>query len=91
MKSRAHIVASGLVQGVGYRYFVYRKAKDLRLAGYVRNLYNNDVEVVVEGDRGVIVDFIRELRVGPISAHVTGIKVEWEEVQNEFEDFQIRF
>lgn len=91
MESRAHVVVSGLVQGVGYRYFVYRKAKDYNLKGYVKNLYSDDVEVMLEGDKGVILDLIQELKTGPISAHITGIKVEWEEGQSEFEDFQIKF
>ena len=91
MESRAHVVVSGLVQGVGYRYFVYRKAKDYNLRGYVKNLYSDDVEVMLEGEKGVILDLIQELKTGPISAHVTGIKVEWEEGQSEYEDFQIKF
>ncbi len=91
MEYRAHVVVSGLVQGVGYRYFVYRKAKDYNLKGYVKNLYSDDVEVMLEGDKGVILDLIQELKTGPISAHITGIKVEWEEGQSEFEDFQIKF
>ena len=91
MESRAHVVVSGLVQGVGYRYFVYRKAKDYNLKGYVKNLYSDDVEVMLEGEKGVILDLIQELKTGPISAHVTGIKVEWEEGQSEYEDFQIKF
>lgn len=89
--SRAHVIVTGLVQGVGYRYFVYQKAKDYNLKGYVKNLYSDDVEVVLEGDKGIIVDFIQELKVGPMSAHVTDVKVEWEEGQDEYEDFQIRF
>ena len=91
MESRAHIIVSGLVQGVGYRYFVYRKAKDYSLRGYVRNLYSEDVEVMLEGEKGVILDFIQELKTGPVSAHVSRIKVEWEEGKSEYEDFQIKF
>ena len=91
MKSRARLRVSGLVQGVGYRYFVYRKAKEHNLKGYVRNLYHHDVEVVVQGNKGVIIDFIQELKVGPATAHVAGVNVQWEESQDEFEDFQIRF
>lgn len=90
-KSGAHIIVSGLVQGVGYRYFVHRKAKDYNLKGYVRNLYSDEVEVVVEGDKAVILDFIKDVKIGPASAHIAGVKVEWKEGQNEFEDFQVRF
>lgn len=90
-RSRARIVVSGMVQGVGYRYFVYRKAKEYNLKGYVRNLYSEDVEVVAEGDRGVIQDFIRELKIGSMSAQITEVKIVWEEGESEYRDFQIRF
>jgi len=90
-RSRAQIVVSGMVQGVGYRYFVYRKAKEYNLKGYVRNLYSEDVEVVAEGDRGVILDFIKELKIGPMSAQISEVKVVWEEGESEYRDFQIRF
>ncbi len=89
--SRARVIVAGLVQGVGYRYFAFRKAKDYNLKGYVKNLYSDEVEVVLEGDKGVIIDCIQELKVGPVSAHVTDVKVEWEEGESEYEDFQIRF
>jgi len=89
--SRARVVVTGLVQGVGYRYFVYRKAKDYKLKGFVKNLYSDDVEVVLEGDKGIIVDFIQELKIGPMSAQVTDVKVEWEEGESKYDDFQIRF
>jgi acylphosphatase len=90
-KVTAHIVVSGIVQGVGYRYFVYRKAGEYNLKGYVRNLYNNEVEIEVEGERGMIVDFYRELKIGPRSAHVTGVNIEWKEYENSYADFQIKF
>ncbi len=40
MKEGAHIIVKGLVQGVGFRWFVEREAKRLGLNGYVKNLYN---------------------------------------------------
>jgi acylphosphatase len=90
-KAYAHIIVSGMVQGVGYRYFVYRKASEYNLKGYVKNLYNDDVEIEVEGDKGLILDFINDLKAGPRSAHVTQVKVDWEECENKFSEFQIRF
>ncbi|MDH4223945.1 MAG: acylphosphatase [candidate division Zixibacteria bacterium] len=90
-KIAAYIIISGVVQGVGYRYFVYRKAGEYNLKGYVRNLYSDDVEIEVEGDRGMLLDFIKDLKVGPRSAHVTRINIEWKEPQNNFTEFQIKF
>jgi len=91
MEARAHILVSGYVQGVGYRYFVYRAANNLGLTGYVRNLFNGDVEVVVEGERGLIIDFLETLRIGCRSAHVSDVKVKWENWKGEFNNFRIGF
>lgn len=87
---RAHIIVSGLVQGVGFRYFIHRKATELELRGFVRNLYNGDVEIVVEGEKDKIQILIEHAKIGPRSAIVKDIKVEWEEDKNEFTDFRIK-
>lgn len=91
MKTGAHIIVTGLVQGVGFRWFVEREAKKLGLNGYVKNLFNGDVEVEVEGDSGLIEDLIKQLRVGNRSSHVTDVQVSWLEFQNKFNNFRITF
>jgi acylphosphatase len=85
-----HIGIQGLVQGVGYRYFVYRHASRLGLAGWVRNAYNGDVELEVEGERSLIEELIKELKVGPRSAHVKDLRIEWQDYQSRHKDFEIR-
>lgn len=87
---RAHIIVTGLVQGVGFRYFIYRKAVELGLKGFVRNLYDGNVEIVVEGEKDMIHILIDFAKVGPRMAYVKDVKVEWEEDKNEFNDFQIK-
>ena len=89
--ARANITISGVVQGVGFRYFVRSSAAGLGLGGYVRNRPNGSVEVVAEGDRPAISAFIGELRVGPRHAHVTGVDVEWQEPKMDFKGFEYRF
>jgi len=90
MHARVHIVVEGLVQGVGYRWFASRRAQALGLAGYVKNLYNGNVELDVEGDRSLIEDFIKEVKVGPRSAQVTNLRLSWEEPSNTYTHFEIR-
>ena len=85
--ARAHLFVSGIVQGVGYRYFASRKAAVYSLKGFVENLIDGRVEVVVEGEKGLIDEFIKDLRRGPISAHVTDLRIEWETPTFEFEGF----
>ncbi len=87
---RAHILVTGLVQGVGFRYFIYKKAVELDLKGFVRNLYDENVEIVVEGDKDKIQILIEHANIGPRMAHVKDVKVQWEEDKNEFQDFRIR-
>ena len=88
---RAEIIVQGMVQGVGYRFFVSRQANMYKLNGYVQNLPDGNVKVVVEGDHGLIEDFIDELRIGPRSARVTAIAVDWIDRPHEFSAFDVRF
>lgn len=61
MKVRKHIYFSGRVQGVGFRYQAYRIATALGLTGWVQNLYDNRVEMEVQGEERVIWDLVSEL------------------------------
>ena len=82
---------SGLVQGVYYRQFTLTKAKALGLTGWVKNLFDGKVEIICEGEKGLILDFIKELRIGPSSASVTAVQIDWQEYKREFEEFNIKF
>jgi len=90
MEARAEIIVNGLVQGVGYRYFVYREAQSLGLNGFVKNLYTGEVLTVVEGDKALIEELIKKIKIGPMHASVKNCFVEWQEPKNEFDDFDIR-
>jgi acylphosphatase len=88
--ARLHLVISGRVQGVGFRFSAYDEAKDLALAGYVRNLSNGDVEIVAEGSRENLQMLAAWAHLGPPSAHVTAVREEWSDFTGEFTEFQIR-
>ncbi len=85
----AKIIVKGLVQGVGYRYFCYQKAIEYGLSGYAKNLFNGDVELVVEGDKNLIQDFMKELKIGPSRSQVTLINVDFYEYQNKYKEFRM--
>jgi len=91
MEVRAEIVVNGLVQGVGYRYFVVREAQKLGLKGYTKNLYTGEVLTVVEGEKASVDELVRKLKVGPMHSSVKLCKVDWQEPKNEFTDFEVRF
>jgi len=91
VKANVTILASGVVQGVGFRFFLDRKAREYGLCGWVRNLPRGEVEIEVEGEKGMIEDFIKEIKIGPRMASVAGIVVRWNESLKEYKDFRIKF
>jgi acylphosphatase len=91
MEVRAEIVVNGLVQGVGFRYFVMREAKKLGLNGYVKNLYTGEVLTVVEGEKAIVEEMVNKLKIGPIHASVKSCKVDWQTPKNEFTEFEVKF
>jgi len=91
MEVRAEIIVNGLVQGVGYRYYVIREAQKLGLKGFTQNLYTGEVLTVVEGAKAIVEEMIKKLKVGPIHAAVKTCKVDWQQPKNEFTDFEMKF
>lgn len=63
-------LVKGLVQGVGFRWFVWRRAERLGLRGYCRNVPNGDVEVLAIGPQDALAQLAQDLRRGPPGAHV---------------------
>lgn len=89
MEVGANIKVKGLVQGVGFRYFVYNRAIKLDLKGYVKNLINGDVEIDVEGERSAIEALIEEVKTGPRFAVVNDLVIKWKNVEKFYKGFQI--
>ena len=82
--TRRYVVA-GLVQGVGFRWYVARHARGLGLAGYARNLADGRVEVVATGrDPATLARLEELLRAGPAHARVDSV-----EAQDQTDDPQI--
>jgi acylphosphatase len=81
------------VQAVGYRDFVYARARSLGLTGYVKNVRDDHraVEVVAEGPRSALERLVGQLRDGPRSARVDAVDQRWGEATGEFDDFDVRF
>jgi hydrogenase maturation protein HypF len=86
----AEIKVSGIVQGVGFRPFVYRIAVENGLVGYVRNRGDAVVEIVVEGKKGNVKRFLKDLKAKkPPLARIYEITTKFGEDENEFEKFTI--
>jgi len=90
MEKRAHIIVSGRVQLVMYRDFARRKANRFKLTGWVKNLKDNTVEIVAEGRKERLLEYIESLKKGPILAEVENVDVKWwDGVTGEFKYFEI--
>lgn len=90
-KVKAEILVNGLVQGVGFRYFIVKHTSRLKLNGYVENLYTGEVHTVVEGDRVNIEELFKLIKLGPSHAHVKNSRIDWSECKNEFDSFEVKF
>ncbi|MDY6931514.1 MAG: acylphosphatase [Halobacteriota archaeon] len=91
MKSRVHIVVSGKVQGVFFRHHTKEAADELSLYGWVRNLRNGDVELIAEGYKNDLEQFVEKVRKGSPFAIVRDIKVEWSDYLGEYDRYSVRF
>ena len=86
---RAKVRFAGLVQGVGFRFFVRRKAENLGVAGYVKNMPDGAVEAVFEGPEEAVQKLTEICKEGPRGASVRGADIEREDFRGEFRGFGI--
>lgn len=87
---KAHIFYSGVVQGVGFRYTVQRLALSLSLKGWVKNLSDGRVEIIVEGGKETIERLCQETE-GYFKDNISDKEIVFNESNSEFEDFKIAF
>ena len=81
----------GRVQGVFFRDFVKGHARELGLAGYVRNLPDGAVEVQAEGDKRQLEKLIGYLKVGPPAAKVDEVITKWLEYTGSYSGFSVGY
>ncbi len=91
MTAGAHIIVSGMVQGIGYRHFVMKTARRMGLTGWVKNLPSGEVEIRVEGHRSLIESLIPELRTGNPWATVRNLQVDWLDFSGQYDGFDITY
>ncbi len=90
MNIRMHILVSGKVQGVFFRSSAKKRADELHITGWIRNLDDGGVEAVLEGEREKVEKMVEWCRKGSSYAIVKNIQVISEEYKGEFNDFSIR-
>lgn len=90
-KARLHITVSGTVQGVFFRATACEMANRLGLTGWVRNTEGGDgVEIVAEGDKKKLDEFLPWCAKGPKGARVEKMDYAWSDFRGGFERFILR-
>ncbi|KKP69815.1 hypothetical protein A2X44_05080 [candidate division CPR3 bacterium GWF2_35_18] len=91
MKKRLHIFVSGKVQGVSFRHNARELAEKLPLVGWICNLRDGRVEILVEGEDHKIQEFLSWCYKGPIEAVVQDVVFDFEKPEGDFFDFRITY
>ena len=84
-----HAVVSGTIQGVGFRFKAQKIAERLQITGYVQNLPNGGVEIVAQGPRHILDDFIINLKNLSLPVQIKDLQVTWKKPQKEWQIFHI--
>lgn len=90
-KMQLYVLITGRVQGVGFRNFTQRNARQLGVNGYAKNLPNGKVEVVAEGNKAQLDALIVFLKEGPRYARVDSIEIDERPFTGEYETFGVRY
>jgi acylphosphatase len=88
MKHRILIKIFGNVQGVGFRLFIARKARELGIFGFVENNSDGSVEIVGEGEENNLKELIKHLQFGP--GEIEKVTTQWQRFEDEFKGFEVR-
>lgn len=70
-----HIIISGFVQGIGYRKWVKRHARQLGVVGWIKNREDGAVEAVLQGESTAVDQLIAESKKGPYLANITAVEL----------------
>lgn len=88
-EARLRARVRGDVQGVGFRFFVARRANAAGLRGWAANRPDGSVEVLAEGRRADLESLLSDLRRGPPGAQVNEVEAAWERGQGDLRGFSI--
>ena len=72
---KKHLLISGKVQGVGFRHWLYMKATEKKIRGWVKNKITGEVEVLLIGNDENVNDIIKQCKIGPFSSNITQIRI----------------
>ena len=85
------MIVSGRVQGVFFRQNTLKKAEELGVLGWIKNLPDGRVEAVFEGEKEKVERMVDWEKKGPVSALVEKVEIDWQDYRGEFKSFQLRY
>ncbi len=88
-QKKVQVIYTGSVQGIGFRFTAERMANDYGVKGYVKNLYNGNVELVAEAEEKTLKDFLQAI-VEDMGNKIDNYSVDWLDPTGEFNRFEIR-
>lgn len=89
MNEEVHIFVSGRVQGVFFRDYTKRRAKKLNIDGWVKNLVGGSVEIVAQGSKEKLEQFVKEIKNGSLLSKVEKVNLEWRKSREIFDSFEM--
>ena len=88
---RLEILVSGRVQGVFFRAFTAKKARELGIVGWVANLPDGRVKIVAQGEKDSLQELLESVKLGPPLAKVSQVESKWSHKLEPFDDFSVRY
>lgn len=88
-RQRVTVFYSGRVQGVGFRYTTKTRAAGFDVSGTVRNLDDGRVELIAQGERAELEDFLADIRDSEVGRFIKDEKVLWSEANEGLKGFEI--
>jgi acylphosphatase len=86
---RVNVLYAGRVQGVGFRYTTKTRANGFDVTGTVRNLPDGRVELIAEGERRELEDFLADIRDSEVGRFIKDEQVAWSEAKQDLKGFEI--
>ncbi len=88
-RQRVTVFYTGRVQGVGFRYTTKTRAAAFDVSGAVRNLDDGRVELIAQGERAELEDFLADIRDSEVGRFIKDEKVLWSEANEDLKGFEI--
>lgn len=89
-KVRIHSFLKGTIRDGGFSEAVQRVAQHMGINGRIRHLPDRRVELIAEGEKQVLEQFLEEIRYGEVAAQITDVQTSWEGATGEFSGFLVR-